>query len=414
VITRIKIDGFKSFVDFELDVSPLLVLVGPNGSGKSNLFDALTLVSDSVLHGFSEAIASHPRGHGANLFHQGPEGTWDAFRITVGAVIASPYGPLPVQVRLDVKTRDGDIVAQGDSAAWVSSLSDRDWLRRLGVPAPFEAAMDAARRAFHDSGETAYVGVGADGPSPGGLWSFLAAECASWSPLTLSPAAMRSPVPQGAAERIRLRRDGDNLAAVLHRLEAAGSLRDLEVDFAAVIPGGDSIKPLFDERRREYDFDVLFRETGSMIPPLLSEGTLRVLALLADSYDPLGGGVLAVEELENGFHPAMLAELVRRLRRGVSDFSVPESGPVPLRQLLFTTHSPVLLSVMQDERDGTVVFLEPWKRIEPGRRGATTVTRARPVVRNNVSGPDSGETATDYEVREVLETVRGVAQWPGL
>jgi predicted ATPase len=41
MITRIEIDGFKSFLDFHLDVPPLLALVGPNAGGKSNLLDAI-------------------------------------------------------------------------------------------------------------------------------------------------------------------------------------------------------------------------------------------------------------------------------------------------------------------------------------------------------------------------------------
>jgi len=41
MITRIEIDGFKSFRDFTLDVPPLLVLAGPTAGGKSNLLDAV-------------------------------------------------------------------------------------------------------------------------------------------------------------------------------------------------------------------------------------------------------------------------------------------------------------------------------------------------------------------------------------
>ncbi len=45
MITRIESDGFKSFVDFSLDLAPLTVLAGPNNSGKSNLLEAITPVS---------------------------------------------------------------------------------------------------------------------------------------------------------------------------------------------------------------------------------------------------------------------------------------------------------------------------------------------------------------------------------
>ncbi|SDK12825.1 AAA family ATPase [Nonomuraea jiangxiensis] len=48
MLTRIEIDGFKSFLDFGLDVPPFLALVGPNSSGKSNLLDALAYVRTAV------------------------------------------------------------------------------------------------------------------------------------------------------------------------------------------------------------------------------------------------------------------------------------------------------------------------------------------------------------------------------
>ena len=45
MITRIEIDGFKTFENFGLDLHPFTAIVGPNASGKSNLFDAINFVS---------------------------------------------------------------------------------------------------------------------------------------------------------------------------------------------------------------------------------------------------------------------------------------------------------------------------------------------------------------------------------
>jgi AAA15 family ATPase/GTPase len=41
MITRIIINGFKSFQNFEMIFTPLTIVAGVNASGKSNLFDAL-------------------------------------------------------------------------------------------------------------------------------------------------------------------------------------------------------------------------------------------------------------------------------------------------------------------------------------------------------------------------------------
>jgi len=45
MLTRVEIDGFKTFQKFGLDLRPLSAIVGPNASGKSNLFDALRFLS---------------------------------------------------------------------------------------------------------------------------------------------------------------------------------------------------------------------------------------------------------------------------------------------------------------------------------------------------------------------------------
>ena len=39
MLKRIKIQGYKSLVDLELNLEPLCVLVGPNASGKSNFLE---------------------------------------------------------------------------------------------------------------------------------------------------------------------------------------------------------------------------------------------------------------------------------------------------------------------------------------------------------------------------------------
>jgi AAA15 family ATPase/GTPase len=74
MITRIEIDGFKSFLDFKLDVPPFLALVGPNASGKSNLFDALDYVRDSVVEPGEGGLLAARRGRPHELFHRAAKG----------------------------------------------------------------------------------------------------------------------------------------------------------------------------------------------------------------------------------------------------------------------------------------------------------------------------------------------------
>ena len=59
MLTYLKINGFKSFQNFEMEFTPLTVIAGANASGKSNLFDALKLLArlaetDNLKKAFKE------------------------------------------------------------------------------------------------------------------------------------------------------------------------------------------------------------------------------------------------------------------------------------------------------------------------------------------------------------------------
>ena len=75
MLKRIRIQGYKSLVDLELNLKPLSVLVGPNASGKSNLLDALQLLSRMATCQTLESAFEPPyRGHPLESFTFGDEG----------------------------------------------------------------------------------------------------------------------------------------------------------------------------------------------------------------------------------------------------------------------------------------------------------------------------------------------------
>ena len=74
MLTRIEIDGFKSFVDFELDLEPFTVLSGPDNSGKSNLLEAIVMLRDLVLSPDERPLVQRERGTGVELFHRADDG----------------------------------------------------------------------------------------------------------------------------------------------------------------------------------------------------------------------------------------------------------------------------------------------------------------------------------------------------
>jgi hypothetical protein len=149
---------------------------------------------------------------------------------------------------------------------------------------------------------------------------------------------------------------------------------------------------------------------------VISDGTLRVLALLTLLHDPRHRGLICFEEPENGVHPARIRQLVQRLRDMVTDprESLADDLSVPLSQLLLNSHSPVVLSELVDKewhrKDGSILFADTATVSDPVRNEQRRRTRLRPVRTKPQLSLFSGDEVpqgfvSDYEVRKVLETV---------
>ena len=315
MITRIEIDGFKSFVDFELDVPPFLVVMGGNASGKSNLVDALRALSGMASGVDVFRVGERDsRGIPAELFHQFEDDTRvDSLRIAASCEVLGE-----------------------DSTALGSCMLSRD------------ARYDAAASKITSPGLT-LSRVGA--PMEVGAFEIIDRELKGWVPLSLVPQVMRE---RGLATDDRpLQSDGGNLAAVLGRISISDGLlwEELLADAVALLP---ELRDIRVERSREYwDLELKSRGTGWMSARTASDGTLRVLAILAAMLDPIGPSVVILDEVENGLHPSRLTELVRRLR----SITFASQAEGPRRQIILTTHSPVVLSALYPEHQHEVVFL---------------------------------------------------------
>ena len=74
MITKIEIDGFKSFENFSMEFRPFTVIAGINGVGKSNLFDAMRHLSDLVSDKTLRESFETDRGSLFDLFTRYPSG----------------------------------------------------------------------------------------------------------------------------------------------------------------------------------------------------------------------------------------------------------------------------------------------------------------------------------------------------
>ena len=365
MITRIEIDGFKTFDDFSLDVPPFLVLLGANGSGKSNLLEAVALLGRLVLDPSSQTLVRYARRGGPReLFRRRPDGG-RVDEIHIGAnVLLKVQGRL-LHVRVDANIGYREAPDPLDVDVSLKGLAGS------GLRLP-------VRRAWRRAVE-------------------------GWRLLDPLPDAMRRPA--DAYDSEALTEDGSNLGAVLGRLWRTPEWKSAFLaDVAAVLPEVREIDVVRDEDQAKWDIWIQHKHEPRMAPRVVSGGTLRVLALLAAAHDPAHPGVLMLEEPENGLHPNRVPRLLERLKASVTDpaaYEEPAEGDRDaLRQIIVTSHSPVVLASLLDEASQDVVFMDTVTRLEKGK-SPTRLTRARRV---GVTG-ERGTYVTPMEVSQYLNPV---------
>lgn len=133
---------------------------------------------------------------------------------------------------------------------------------------------------------------------------------------------------------------GEELAAFLNTLRAVDSRQfaAIEKSLRTLVPQVERIDV---EPNALGEVELKLQENGVLVPSrLVSEGTLRMLGLLAVASAKEPSTLIAFEEPENGIHPRrirLLAEFLKtRTRMGGTQFIV-------------TTHSPLLPDLLPSE-----------------------------------------------------------------
>jgi predicted ATPase len=448
MITRLELDGFKTFQDFKLELAPFQVIVGPNGAGKSNLFDALHLLSqlaDSDLRSAFQAL----RGEAGELFTTLPNGqTTNQMRLAVeilverqvqdswGAQADLKYPRMRYELEIARRTDEHGLerlYVTHEALDPISRSSDT-WLKRYGLFSTknWLPTVTGGRPAFISTkrevgvttiqlhqdghgGRKASVAEKIERTVLSGIintefpHAFAAREeMRTWKFLQLNPEVLRQPSPMLAPSS--LEPDGKFLPTTLARMQAEDPyiLNDVSRDLANLVPGILKIEVEEDQPRNRYVVWAKTQDGRTFSSRVLSDGTLRLLALATLKNDPLHRGVLCFEEPENGVHPFRLKNMVELLRELTTDFSDPDQVNEPLRQLLINTHSPVLVSqygVWQG-----LLFAHTTTRVQPDQSiPPSRITRITPVytdrqIKMDLMIDDQEETYTLEQVLAYLDS----------
>ena len=413
MIKRLSVYGYKSLKRVkELSLEKVSIIMGPNASGKSNLFDLLKLLSLSSNRPLNDAFKEH-RGYPLEAFFYGEEGFEGLlkkkeveFKVEIDIALTPEVvksveeeisklrkGLSPKIERKKVvetnlrycltvqaipetgvirvmdesllalrKGKDGKI--RKSRKPFLSKEGDRLLLRAEGVK---------GRPREYDIGcNYTIVSVPLYSPHYSHITAFKE-EISKWRFYYLEPTSMRKESP--IKEVTILPSSGEDIAAFFYTMkqQKPAQFENLIKTLKNLVP---SIQKLDIERvPKKGTLDLVLYENGVKFSSrVISEGTLRILGLLA-ALNPLSPVTLVgYEEPENGVHPRRLQLIAEILKNTALQNGI---------QILINTHSPVFPEYFENE---SLFICE--------KRGFETVFR--PFL-------PSGELFRKKEIEEALE-----------
>lgn len=168
-------------------------------------------------------------------------------------------------------------------------------------------------------------------------------EMRKWRLLQLEPSALRRPDDLNDPKRIDA--SGAHVPATLYRLANGDNARvyaEVANRLSQLVDGVADVRVDHDQVRQVLSFKMRDRHGLELPASSLSDGTLRFVALAVLAQDPDATGVLCLEEPENGIHPERIEAILRLLEDMAVDVENPAGVDNPLRQVIFSTHSPVV------------------------------------------------------------------------
>ena len=396
MIRRIQIKNYKSLKNIEVNLGQLAVIFGPNAVGKSNLFDALNLLARLVTKkNLKEAFDGH-RGLPIEAIHYDTGTIRDLLSIKTHKLSFSVDVELSDAVISDVEARIKEL-RQGidkkpDEAEDKARITNRLLRYDLGIEVISESGQlrvmnerlsalrkygsaEKKRGAFIEKVDNklslrmegqshpTHHEIGLDytitstplyPPHYPHLTAFRE-EMARCHFYYFEPRALMREA-NGIAEVNNLGPRGEDLAAFYHTL----SLKQPQ-QFHALKLAAQQILPRLEdidvERTDKAELFLRIKENGAYYSNrLISEGTLRVLGLLAVLSPSSKSTTIGYEEPENGVHPRRLQLIAEMLKNAANEN----------RQILINTHSPVLPGYFKNnellicQRSGTATITVPF------------------------------------------------------
>lgn len=447
MLTRIEISGFKSFSNFSVDLQPFSVVVGPNASGKSNLFDAFRFISLLAQQDIRTAM-QELRGEPEELFRmEAPHRQASKIQMAVELLLprsgVDDFGnkflikaqrvryELEIALKRDESGNPKSIYISREYCAPILKKEERVRAIKRNSEVRYQPSKPFIRMDTDGEQPSAII-IRQDGETEQGLTRrgrpiTLPVSEASRSALStvvtaeyrhlyavrealsrlqfleINPQAARRP--NDKLEQKTLKPDASNLAAVLADLHdrtstderPEGVLNDIAADLSSLIPSVEAITLHDEPNSREYYFGLRLNDNIEFSSRVISDGTIRLLALLTLLNDPARAGTLCFEEPENGVHEARIPLLIELLRGAATSYS--EESPGSFFQIIVNTHSPVVMNHLGDHE---IIAADLVKEVYPSQDYIVTRTRMRTNVEPTEDMFDPERVLTRTEIERLL------------
>lgn len=390
MISRVEALYYRGLRHVDQDLRAFQVLVGPNASGKSTFLDVIALLGDFVRYGLDSALlfgTETGRGRASRfeelVFNQHHDHFELALEFAVPTSLRHPVGEtgsstVHDRARYEVAfglAHNGELSIRAETLWLIESTSRSDHASssdrhaQLGLfpiePQPPLSLITTGKtpsgwqtvvRKVAESGNDYYK-------AEGGKWNIMyrigprraalagLPEDAARFPITLwvrnllldgvrvmalNSAAMRRPASPSLSRSFSV--EGANLPLVVQDLERNHPLAyaDWVAHLQTILPDLKRVSAHERPDDRHLYLAVSYTSADEPVPSwLISDGTLRLLALTLLAYIPHQEGIYLIEEPENGIHPKALEGVFQSL-------SSVYSG-----QILVATHSPLFLGLAE-------------------------------------------------------------------
>lgn len=377
MIQSFTIENFKSYRKAEFKLAPLTVMVGANASGKSNALEAIRFLSwmaqgqklSSLQFEVNQNNTSI-RGKLKDVFFKG-EKTFE-----LGCSLKVPFKDLGgwlLKIKLDLR-EEKEIHIYNESLYSKSN----DMLYEIYKPTSDSATdITVSYNNFARGGKKPQVVcsdqlpvftqlsyAGKFNPSHKRSISVIVPR-ARLTEEFLSKILFLDPSPQNMRDYsfpsdTRLAGNGQNISAILFNLinpikhpifKEIGSRKDEILNFIKSLPEQEISDIGFLEGPRGEVMVTLTETFGGekrvMDAGILSDGTLRVLAIAGALLSAPENSIVIIEEIDNGVHPSRAKNLLHQINKIALERNL---------QIILSTHNPALMDALPDEVIPDVVF----------------------------------------------------------